>query len=162
MLVSDLLRILKLRDAGNLSEAERQVLHDFFTILERHGDMDISAFFDLFKPKRRLTTGGTSRRRIDRLPPAPPPTVGEVVEVLETAFDDDKAFEKKLEEFASIKGVTKPMLKEVFKTLFDRTGGVSSKATRDELVRLIGDERNIIVRDKKAAAMLGRRPVTAE
>lgn len=81
---------------------------------------------------------------------------------LRKALNDDDAFHNEMVALAKQRGATKPALTRVFYALFDRTRGVPSKATRGELLRLIEDERNILVRNQKMGQMLGRRIVPAE
>ncbi|HCK85302.1 MAG TPA: hypothetical protein DHW63_12525 [Hyphomonadaceae bacterium] len=92
----------------------------------------------------------------------PPVEVDEIVSRLKSALPSDDAFHRVMDGLAHKKSVTKPLLTRVFYALFDRSEGVPKRATRSELLRLIEDERNILVRNDKMGQLLGRRIVSAE
>lgn len=122
------------------------------TALALHDDMELDSLL------RRL-----SRRT---KPAAPKPIaadiVDEAVEKLRAVFRNESAFEAELNRVAKDRLATRSVLEQVFYKLFDRTRGVPKKATRVELLRLIENERTIIVRDERMGDVLGRRIVPAE
>lgn len=85
-----------------------------------------------------------------------------IAQELKAAFDDDVAFERVLADLKSQRSATKAVLADAFNILFERSGGVPKKATRAEILRLIADERHILVRNEKMGRMLGRRVIAAE
>ncbi|MBL8559925.1 MAG: hypothetical protein JNM47_14475 [Hyphomonadaceae bacterium] len=89
-------------------------------------------------------------------------TVSSLVATMRSVFGDDREFERVLLTLDAQKSVTKQVLVDVFLKLFERTGGVPKKATRSEILRMILDERNIIIRNEKMGRMLGGRIVPAE
>lgn len=115
-------------------------------------DMSIEEFFSrLFaKPKTREPS---------KKPPADPKALASR---LRDAFPSDDLFHNEIEKLDRQKTVTKPILTKIYYDLFNRTRGVPSKATRVDLLRLIEDERNKIVRDGKMRDLLAGRIVPAE
>lgn len=128
-------------------------IQSFLVSLTEFDDMDLVDFF------RRLRG---ERTRPARRPVASKVNVGEIVSRLQSAMPNDEAFHRAIDSLNKQKAVTKPVLTQVFYALFNRTKGVPSKATRADLLRLIEDERNILVRNQKMGEMLGRRTVPAE
>lgn len=88
--------------------------------------------------------------------------VQSVVDRLRSVFDDDDKFAAAVDGVRAQRSVTKAVLVQVFYGLFERDRGVPKSATRDELLRLIADERHILVRNDKMGKPLGRRIVPAE
>lgn len=160
MRVSEVVELLKASQERVLTPAEAKAVKTFLTQIAALPDMNIS---DLFNLLRRHHSNPTGASVSVSKPKTESPTTNDtsVVSQLRDAFEDDEAFRTALDSVASDKRVTKPMLVSAFMVLFDRTGGVPSRATRAELLQLIADERNISVRDKKAGAMLGRKTAKA-
>jgi hypothetical protein len=125
----------------------------FLVSLAEFDDMDLVDFF------RRLRG---ERKQPAKQPVAAKVNVNEIVSRLKSSMPNDDAFHRVIDALNSQKAVTKPVLTQVFYALFNRTKGVPSKASRADLLRLIEDERNILVRNQKMGEMLGRRPVPAE
>lgn len=149
--VRDLRRRLEAMTRAGSPDVSDETFRQFLQILADLDDMDIEAFF------KRLTGRATR----------PPPLKGSfdekaVVAKLRKALNDDNAFHDEIVALGKLRAATKPALTRVFYVLFDRTRGVPSKATRADLLRLIEDERNILVRNEKMGQMLGRRIVPAE
>ncbi len=138
-----------------------KALRTFFTSVARHDAMSIESFLRTF---RRAEEGraapAASERSMTGVTPAP--SSAAIVLQLETAFADDAAFGRAIADIAGDKRVTKQVLTDVFHGLFRRSAGVPSKASRSEILRLIEDERLILVRNEKMGALLGRRVVAAE
>ncbi len=152
MRVRDLrIRLKELIDGTPAGVAEPE-FSKLLEILADLDDMSIEAFFRRLRGKTKMPP-----------PPATPTLdVAEVVARLNEAFHDDETFEKELNRLRTQKAITKPILTKIFYDVFNRTRGVPKKATRDELLRLIADERNIVVRNEKMGKMLGRRVIPAE
>lgn len=136
-------------DASHRDEAFRE----FLRILADLDDMSIEDFFKRLLGKQKMP--GTSATKVAVNPI-------DIVNKLRPAFSNDEAFHREMDNIGANKAVTKPVLTKVFYALFDRTRGVPSKATRSDLLRLIEDERNILVRNEKMGKLLGRRIVPAE
>lgn len=152
--------LLKLEKGNALSPAEQNAVNQLVTILAPHQDMELERLFDLlrkaFKPKRRGRTADATT------PVEPKQTAVEFLEALHTAFEDDAAFAGLIRQAKSNRALTLAALKQTFASLFGRSGNFRSKATRDDVLRKILDERNIKVRNQKMGELLGRRPVPAE
>lgn len=88
--------------------------------------------------------------------------LSEMISRLKSALPSDDAFHRALDTLARQRSATKSVLTEIFYGLFERTQGVPRKATRAELLRLIEDERNIVVGNLKMREMLRRHAVPAE
>jgi len=144
-----------LKRSPNIPDAE---IHSLVKILTDLDDMDFGAFLRLLRPKpqRRGTGAAPQPPRRKTVDP------NEIVATLRAHLTDDDAFAAQIDLLHDQRGVTKPVLAQVFLRLFERTRGVPKKATRDELLRLISDERNALVRNEKMGQMLGRRIVPAE
>lgn len=140
-----------LQSAIDRSDSDAE-LRKFLRNLADFDDMNIEDFF------RRLRGEAGPAATAQ----APLASVPEIVSRLKSAMPDDSAFHREIGGLARRKAVTKPLLTQVFYSLFERTQGVPKKITRAELLRLIEDERNIIVRNEKMGQMLGRRIVPAE
>ncbi|MEQ1709709.1 MAG: hypothetical protein ABL864_15400 [Terricaulis sp.] len=138
--------------AGTDASSDEEILGKFLQSLADLDDMNIESLL------RRLR-GET--KRADR-PVVTAANPQEIISRLKSALPNDDAFHGAMSNLAAQKSATKPILTQVFHELFDRTQGVPKKATRAELLRLIEDERNIIVRNQKMGQMLGRRAVPAE
>jgi hypothetical protein len=59
---------------------------------------------------------------------------------------DNAAFSLALEDVANSRATTKAVLADVFKLLYRRSRGVRTTMSRDELLRLIQSERDILLR----------------
>lgn len=131
---------------------EEQLLSKFLRSLSDHDEMSIADFFRRLRaaPQRRARPAGAV---ID---------VSEVVSRLKSALPSDDAFHRAMDALSRQKAATKPLLTQVFYGLFERTQGVPKKATRAELLRLIEDERNIVIGNMKMRDLLSRRAVPAE
>ncbi|NWG52738.1 MAG: hypothetical protein HXY28_03370 [Hydrogenophilaceae bacterium] len=156
MKVRDLRRLLK-RLANETDERQAieelaQVVDAALTSAGAHDDMSIQSLI------RKLTGADPGARKRPPQPvPAPEPErVSSAVAMLKSAFQDDRAFEHALDEIASARKLTKPMLVQIFYALFNRTTGVPKSATRQELVQLIADERRILVRNERMSDRLRR------
>lgn len=128
-------------------------VNELLEILATLDDMNLEAFFRRLRGNVPKGTQPSSTAKVD---------VPQIVSRLKSAMPNDDAFHRAMDALAHQKGVTKLVLTQVFHELFGRTQGVPKKATRAELLRLIEDERNIVVRNEKMGQMLGRRPVPAE
>ncbi len=135
------------------AQREDALLRQFSEILADLDSMSIETFF------QRLL-GKEQKSAITQ--PKPPFDQRAAVAKLRQTFRDDDAFHRAMTEIERQRSATKPVLTKIFYELFDRTRGVPSKATRAELLRLIEDERNILVRNEKMGQMLGSRIVPAE
>jgi len=149
--VSDLRRRLEALAANGSVEETDENFRKFLRILADLDDMDIEAFF------RRL-----SGAKAKPLPTKTPFDEQAALKNLKKVFSNDDDFHAAITALANQRSATKPALTRLFYSLFNRTRGVPAKATRDDLLRLIEDERNIAVRNEKMGAMLGRRIVPAE
>jgi hypothetical protein len=137
---------------ANVSDQEtEEAFSKFLRILADLDDMDIDAFF------RRLT-GAKAKPATTKTPFDERAALNR----LRAAFSSDDSFHQEMTKLAKQRSATKPVLTRLFYSLFERTRGVPAKATRDDLLRLIEDERNISVRNEKMGQMLGRRIVPAE
>lgn len=158
---ADLLR--RLEGETSLSAAQRSAVNRFLTTLEPHHEMELEKLFDLlrngFKPKRRTRTAGQPSPPVERRSKL---TASEFSSALDAAFDDDVAFARLINDAKANRSLTLSALKNTFSDLFGRSGNFRSKATRDDVLRKILDERNIKVRNAKMGQMLGRKPVQAE
>lgn len=127
-------------------------VNDLLEILANLDDMNIEDFLRRLRGEPKTAT----RPAVVAADPK------EIVSRLKSALPNDDAFHGAMNKLAAQKSATKPVLTQVFHDLFERTQGVPKKATRAELLRLIEDERNIVVRNQKMGQMLGRRVVPAE
>ncbi|MBY0564358.1 MAG: hypothetical protein K2P58_09240 [Hyphomonadaceae bacterium] len=164
MLVGELADLLRqLEGEENLSPAQQTAVNHLLSILAPHRDMELEKLFDLlrngFKPKRQARTAGQAHQPVERRSTL---TASEFASALDSAFEDDAAFARLINEAKSNRGLTLAALKKTFSDLFGRSGNFRSKATRDDVLRKIHDERNIKVRNEKMGQMLGRKPVPAE
>jgi hypothetical protein len=164
MLVREFADLLRQMQAGEaLSPTQRSAVNRFLTTLEPHQEMELEKLFDLlrngFKPKRRPRTAGTVSQPVERRATL---TACEFSSALDAAFDDDVAFVRVVDAAKANRALTLAVLKKVFSDLFGRSGNFRSKATREDVLRKILDERNIKVRNEKMGQMLGRKPVSAE
>ena len=125
----------------------------YLEILSHHDDMNIDEFMRRLSAEPNPSSAMSSSARS---------TASSIVVRLQAVFDDDQAFDDELDHISRQRSVTKLVLAQVFYDLFERTRGVPKGATRAELLRLIGDERRIIVRNERMGKMLGRRVVPAE
>ncbi len=163
MLAKELVELLReLVDEESLSPEQQQAVNQLLIILAPHQDMELEALFDLFrkafKPKRA--------RKADQSGQTPPiaakPTAAEFLSSLQSSFEDDAAFGRHISEAKSNRALTVAVLKKTFADLFGRSGNFRSKATREDVLNKIRDERNIKVRNEKMGQMLGRKAVPAE
>lgn len=144
---------IRLERALGLSDGDDRVVKQFLTSLADCDDMAIADFL------KYLGCGGLQQT------PAPrtqPPDPSEIVSRLKSAMPNDDAFHGAMNSLAGQRSVTKPVLARVYSDLFQRKQGVPKKATRSDLLRLIEDERNIVVRNQKMGQLLGQRVVPAE
>jgi hypothetical protein len=150
MLMRDLRVRLEQHLGESVSEPEFKAL---LATLANFDDMGIQDFL------RRL-----SKVASDTTAPKPDTkgVADAIVSRLRSAFSDDKAFDRTMDEVAAQKSATKAVLTQIFYDLFERTRGVPKNTTRAELLRLIADERRILVRNERMGEMLGRRIVPAE
>lgn len=157
---ADLLR--RLEDEATLSAAQRAAVNRFLTTLAPHQEMELEKLFDLlrkgFSPKRARKADPAR----ESTPVASKPTAVEFVSLLHASFQDDAAFGRLINEAKSNRALTLAVLKKAFADLFGRSGNFRSKATREDVLNKIRDERNIRVRNDKMGQMLGRKPVPAE
>ncbi len=164
MLVRELIDLLQQREeAETLSPSQQSAVNQLVTILAPHQDMELQSLFDLFRraisPKLQTRAGGQPDRAG---PTVAKQTASEFVHALRTSFNDDAAFNRLISEAKPNRALTLALLKSAFADLFGRPGNFRSKATRDDVLRKILDERNIKVRNEKMGQMLGRKPVAAE
>lgn len=145
--------IIAAAEAESSDRASNSAIHKMVGILADHDDMSIVDFFRRLRgaPQRPVTTAAGGA--VD-LP--------EIISRLKSALPSDDAFHHALDALARKRSVTKSVLTEIFYGLFERTQGVPKKATRAELLRLIEDERNIVVGNLKMREMLRRHAVPAE
>lgn len=139
-----------LKQLREWSQGREPAGHEINTLLKILSDVEDMNVDQLFARMQRSSGSANSE------------AVNKAVSSLQSAFPDDDAFGAAIEVMTADKSITKAALVEVFYKLFDRTRGVPKKATRTELLRLIADERRIIVRNEKMGQMLGRRIVAAE
>jgi hypothetical protein len=164
MLVRDLVELLRdLEGEECLSLSQQNAIKDLVTILAPHSGMELESLFDLlrkaFKPKRRThATDGSARAAAFNAHQTP----DEFVSALRASYEDDAEFARLVAEAKPNRALTLASLKGAFAELFGRTGNFRSKATRDDVLRKILDERNIKIRNDKMGQMLGRKPVAAE
>lgn len=144
-----------LKRSPDLVDAE---IHALVKILADLDDMDFGALLRLLRPNPKRAGHAAVSNSSKRAAVDP----NEIVARLRAKLLDDDAFAAELDLLHEDRGVTKQVLTQVFMTLFDRTRGIPKRATRDELLRLISDERNILVRNEKMGQVLGRRIVPAE
>jgi hypothetical protein len=158
MLVGDLKAIL--REWAAASPGDKPLLRAINLLEGRiadHENMAIEDFLKLFRraaPSARESAPSTPTKNPDQI-------AAEVVVGLRRAFNDDSSFEAEIERIEAMRAVTKPVLVKVFERLFERTDGVPKTAKRAELIRLILDERNILVSNENMGQLLGRRVVPA-
>lgn len=80
---------------------------------------------------------GPTRARLD---------IDSAVEVLRAALRDDQQFRTELARLSARREATKASLVAIYKQLYRRTSGVRSSISREEILQLISDERNILKR----------------
>ncbi len=165
MLVREFAELLRLlEDEETLSPAQRTAVNRFLTTLAPHQEMELEKLLDLlrngFKPKRRARP--VEQAVAQPVQPASKKTAAEFLSTLHSAFTDDVAFASAINEAKSNRALTLATLKKTFSDLFGRSGNFRSKATRDDVLAKILDERNIKVRNEKMGQLLGRKPVSAE
>jgi hypothetical protein len=81
-----------------------------------------------------------------KIAPASAVNAHEIAESLRTKLLDNAAFSLALEDVANSRATTKAVLADVFKLLYRRSRGVRTTMSRDELLRLIQSERDILLR----------------
>ncbi len=163
MLAKELVDLLReLGEEESLTPGQQKAVNQLLIILAPHQDMELEALFDLFRkafkpkrarkadPARQTTPGGTK------------PTASEFLSLLRSSLEDDAAFARHISEAKSNRALTSAILKKTFADLFGRSGNFRSRATREDVLNKIRDERNIRVRNEKMGQMLGRKPVPAE
>ena len=144
------------------------------TILERNGGDDaliaqlLSAALALAAESRarddmsvrdlilRLRSLSSRSSKATRAGQADIEIVQAIVDQLRSVFGDDDKFAAAMDRVRAQRSATKGVLVQVFYRLFERERGVPKTSTRDELLRLISDERHILVRNDKMGKMLGR------
>lgn len=82
----------------------------------------------------------------------PTVNVDGVVARLKESFLDDAAFGALIDDFRSQKILTKDAFAQVFFKLFERDRGIPKNASRDYIIRLIEDERFLLVKNAKMGA----------
>ena len=163
MLARELVSLLReLGGEESLSPEQQQAVNQLLIILAPHQDMELEALFDLFrkafKPKRarKASQSGQSPPTVAK------PTASEFLSSLRSSFADDAAFSRIIDQAKVNRALTLAVLKKTFAELFGRAGNFRSKATREDVLNKIRDERNIKVRNDKMGQLLGRKPVPAE
>jgi len=147
MLVRDLRRRITLLSGNEGEDAElAELLSALLTKIDAHDGMSIQ---DLI---RRITASAIPKKKRARASAegAAVTDVASLVTRLRASFSDDAQFDRIMQELRSQRSVTKPVLTQIFMALFERQRGVPKSATRAELLRLIADERHIIVRNEKS------------
>jgi hypothetical protein len=126
-------------------DGESRLIRTLLTELARHDDVMLSDFL------RRMSYDGTKAR------PRPARKAFDetaMLQRLQANFEDDTKFRALLGELDSDKNASRETLNALYNSLFGRNRRLPSKATRSGLIRDIGDERNALVRSRKAAAYL--------
>lgn len=125
------------------------------TFLQRLADLDDMTIEAFLKRVFKKPTAAARAR-------APAVDTDLLVQQLRSALSDDDLFHDELQKLGAQRSVTKSILTQIYYVLFNRSRGVPSKSTRADLLRLIEDERNKLVRDGKMRELLIGRAVPAE
>jgi hypothetical protein len=85
------------------------------------------------------------------------PDAASIAARLRAVLMNDGAFAAELANVKADRSVTKALLAQVYKQLYQRTGGIRASAPRAEILQLIADERLILMRHGTLSALLAPR-----
>lgn len=151
MRVGELKDLLEDLRAAASDAATKRAVNRILIRIDGHEGMLIPDFFAFL---RKQAKPAAKQRQ-------PAASLDAIVSNLRAALSDDRAFDKQYEALVEDKGITKAALCDVYNKLFGAGRRIPSKATRNDILQMIADERTIRVRNEKMGGMLGRRPPVA-